>query len=175
MIERDGQHIWRMKHFNRPTYCSVCQNMLLGLGKQGLCCTCKSSQLPPGDRHAPQKQYHWTDMCQCDCSSVRIGIHVISYRISIDLKTVACVILSVFLPTGCKYTVHSQCANKNPEPCARTFVRSKSEIGVRSRTIPLHSQFLPLVWTFKFKLCLFSPSLLKNLLWNILGLFSSCP
>uniref|UniRef100_A0A7N6B7Q1 Diacylglycerol kinase n=1 Tax=Anabas testudineus TaxID=64144 RepID=A0A7N6B7Q1_ANATE len=70
MIDRDGQHIWRMKHFNRPTYCSVCQSMLLGLGKQGLCCTC------------------------------------------------------------CKYTVHSQCANKNPELCARTFVRSKSEIGI---------------------------------------------
>uniref|UniRef100_A0A7N6ASU2 Diacylglycerol kinase n=1 Tax=Anabas testudineus TaxID=64144 RepID=A0A7N6ASU2_ANATE len=85
MIDRDGQHIWRMKHFNRPTYCSVCQSMLLGLGKQGLCCTC------------------------------------------------------------CKYTVHSQCANKNPELCARTFVRSKSEIGVRSTTIPLHSQFLPLL------------------------------
>uniref|UniRef100_A0A8C2Z556 Diacylglycerol kinase n=1 Tax=Cyclopterus lumpus TaxID=8103 RepID=A0A8C2Z556_CYCLU len=69
-LKRDGQHIWRMKHFNKPTYCNVCQSMLLGLGKQGLCCTC------------------------------------------------------------CKYTVHSHCANKNPEPCARTFGRSRKEIGI---------------------------------------------
>uniref|UniRef100_A0A8C6V3S1 Diacylglycerol kinase n=1 Tax=Neogobius melanostomus TaxID=47308 RepID=A0A8C6V3S1_9GOBI len=73
MTEKDGQHIWQMKHFNKPTYCGVCESMLLGLGKQGLCCTC------------------------------------------------------------CKYTVHNQCANKNPEPCARTFVKSKEEIG-----IPVH-------------------------------------
>ncbi|KAJ8260169.1 hypothetical protein GJAV_G00177890 [Gymnothorax javanicus] len=72
MIQRDGQHLWRMKNFKKPTYCDVCHNVLLGLRKQGFRCTC------------------------------------------------------------CKYTVHGRCANKNPAPCASTFVKSIEETGVAS-------------------------------------------
>lgn len=119
MADRDGQHIWRMKHFNRPTYCFVCQNMLLGLGKQGLSCNvCKCTV----HSHCANK-YHSPCAATFITSKEEIGIAVHSW-VSADCDSNKCEICHKKIKAlagkrcvWCHLTRHSECVSVGSVNC----------------------------------------------------------
>lgn len=131
MAQTDGQHLWRMKHFSKPVYCNVCQSMLLGLRKQGLCCTCEYLNSPEeGDNTV-------TFITETVVSKLRIAGSFLDSYSPIIFRYDRVIYINVnniwqlgYLCAGCKYTVHGRCANRNPAPCTRTYVKSKKETGV---------------------------------------------
>ncbi|KAL0600716.1 Diacylglycerol kinase gamma [Plecturocebus cupreus] len=147
----DGRHAWTMKHFKKPTYCNFCHIMLMGVRKQGLCCTLAPawdtghwhSQEEDATRSPSKKRLCGEVSCRVHCPQRKaVGQAEVQpqqrARDSPPRTTGGCFEFPVGKPSprcllpltshsegDCKYTVHERCVSKNIPGCVKTNSKAK--------------------------------------------------
>ncbi|KAI1235723.1 hypothetical protein IHE44_0001804, partial [Lamprotornis superbus] len=93
-VKDDGQHAWRLKHFKKPAYCNFCRTMLLGVRKQGLCCSLGA--VPQYPRALQVMQHTWIEgnsPAKCDrchksikCYQGITGLHCVWCQVTVSAQ-----------------------------------------------------------------------------------------
>ncbi|KAI6188592.1 Diacylglycerol kinase [Aphelenchoides besseyi] len=121
-MKEDGVHIWRLRHFSKPTYCNVCLNVLIALHSmsffQGLACSlCKYTVHERCVRSAENSCIHTYNS---NPSKEQVMLHhwIDSNSASKCVKCKSTVI--IFQGKRCRWCknlLHNKCISQWPKEC----------------------------------------------------------